>query len=83
MNEQAGLIVPGPVDPALGQWERRSSPLTVNAHYGEMFKRFLGYFSAEAAVLADPELAREKVILEKLIALAGNGEANNIDAPSE
>lgn len=61
----------GPIEPPdnwmLGQWERRSMPLTVTSEHKEIFKKFSTYFFTEAQSLNDVTLKRESDILNTLI----------------
>lgn len=65
VNLEDGIVVPRPI--SLGQWERKSVPLSVNDDYKEMFASFLNYFKPEAEFLDDDNMQQEIEIIEKLI----------------
>lgn len=55
-----------PEIPALGRWERTSTPLSVSAAYADVFRKFRAYFAAEMAPLNDPDLKKELEIMDLL-----------------
>ncbi len=57
-----GIVIPA----ELGDWERRSIPLTVFDSYRELFVKFEDYFHKEMQAIGDDTLGREEEILKKL-----------------
>jgi len=51
----------------LGEWERKSTPLSINDNYKQMFEMFLVYFNNEFEILEDGNMKQEIEILEKII----------------
>ena len=47
VDSERGIIVPPPIEPSLGRWERQSIPLVVSSPYKELFKEFSSYFENE------------------------------------
>jgi Ca-activated chloride channel family protein len=66
VDSEAGIVVPPPIVPSLGQWERQSIPLAVSEPYGELFQEFAGYFEKEMTAIGDETLSQELSILNHL-----------------
>jgi Ca-activated chloride channel family protein len=66
VDSEAGIVVPPPIVPSLGQWERQSIPLAVSKPYGELFREFAGYFEKEMTAIGDETLSQELGILNHL-----------------
>lgn len=66
VDREKGIIVPPPILPQLGEWERQSIPLQVSANYKELFKEFGVYFEKEMKTIGDNTLSQELDIIEKL-----------------
>ncbi|PSC74536.1 Cell surface [Micractinium conductrix] len=62
------LPVPVPVMIQLGQWERQSKNLTVNADARQAFPAFLPYLESETKAVGDTTLKQEADLLRKLVA---------------
>jgi Ca-activated chloride channel homolog len=62
---RVGIIIPP--EPALGQWERKSSPLQVSDHYQALFTDFKKHFVLEMVTIGDDTLDKEVSILNTLI----------------
>ncbi|MEA3255022.1 MAG: VWA domain-containing protein [Candidatus Altiarchaeota archaeon] len=63
---EEGIIVPEPVEPKLGRWERQSIPLQVSDDYKKLFVEFIDYFREEMNAMGDTTLSKEVNILKKL-----------------
>ncbi|MDY6911425.1 MAG: hypothetical protein SVM79_03590, partial [Chloroflexota bacterium] len=66
IDHEKGIILPPPIEPMLGKWERQSLPLMVSAPYKELFEEFSVYFEDEMNVIGDDTLKQELEILSKL-----------------
>ncbi len=67
VNIEDGIMLPPFI--SLGQWERKSTPLTVNSNYRQMFEIFSDYFKEESEILGDDNLGQEIEIMDKLISM--------------
>ena len=67
VDSEAGIMVPHPIQPSLGQWERQSVPLTVSDAYIELFEDFSNYFEEEGNIIGDDTLDQELEVLRTLI----------------
>ena len=66
VDNEVGIVVPPPIVPSLGQWERQSIPLAVSKPYRELFREFAGYFKEEMTAIGDETLSQELGILNHL-----------------
>ena len=64
--EEKGIIIPPPIDPGLGKWERQSLPLMVSVPYRELFDEFSQYFEDEMDAIGDDTIDQELEILKNL-----------------
>jgi len=69
ITTSGGITIP--VDYALGEWERQSSPLHVSSKYKELFQVFAEYFNQEMDGIGDETLSQEYELLAKLSDFAG------------
>ena len=66
LTRERGIMERPAASDGLGRWERKSRPLVVNDHYGELFVDFRTYFKSEMGAIDDASLYREVMILDKL-----------------
>ncbi|MCK5040470.1 MAG: VWA domain-containing protein [Candidatus Aenigmarchaeota archaeon] len=66
VNREIGIIIPMPIDPQLGKWERQSVTLQVSQHYRDLFDEFSIYFEEEMNALEDETLNQELDVLRTL-----------------
>lgn len=66
VNREIGIIIPMPIDPQLGKWERQSVSLKISQHYKDLFDEFSVYFEEEMNALEDKTLNQELDVLRTL-----------------